>query len=249
MKRPLVFTVILFACVFSIIGQSKAQVAFHADFEDDKGPNNLDAWEEHRVSDALEFSVQDGRLKQTADGSAHSGKALLPTDASWKNYTVAADVWNRDNDAFGLVFRHTGEDSYYSLLIGGGDSGNSWSFGKNLAPEGQDFSNTPGLGDILKSGKNANPVDESGNTAYTIAVKGEGNKIEFFFGEQVDVLDGEMPPKIGEVTDASFSRGTAGICMSTNPADWDNIIVLSPEAAVVVKDKLAITWASIKRSR
>jgi ankyrin repeat protein len=92
-------------------------------------------------------------------------------------------------------------------LIGSGDSGNSWSFGKNLAPEGEDFSNTPGLGDIIESGKNANPIDETGSTAYTIAATVGGNKVELFFGEQVNVLNGEMPPKVGEITDSSLSKG------------------------------------------
>jgi hypothetical protein len=70
--------------------------------------------------------------------------------------------------------------------------------------------------------------------------------METFFGEQVDVMAGKMPPKVGEATDGRHEKGTAGIHMSSVPASFDNIIVFAGGLAVDAQDKLAAAWGALK---
>ena len=83
-----------------------------------------------------------------------------------------------------------------------------------------------------------------------MAVKVTGDKIELFLGEQVDVLAGEMPPKVGDATDSAHTKGTAGIHMGSNPANFDNIVVFGPGGPTPVEPqgKLATAWGQIKSS-
>jgi hypothetical protein len=91
-------------------------------------------------------------------------------------------------------------------------------------------------------------IDETGGTAYTIAVRVTGSKIELFFGEQADVAAGRMPPKVGEATDSSHKRGTVGFHCASNAVDLANILVFGPGAAQAVdaQDKLAAVWGGLR---
>ena len=255
MKRKRLLILIGFAVLSLAVGQSNAQILFYADFEDTKGPNNIDSWE--RVTpEALDFSVQDGVLKQLANEVVNTTKVFPPVDGSdWTDYTVAVDFWLRDNDILGLVFRYTDEDHYYSFQIGASDFGNTWHFNITSADDQKDWAEPAWSSqDILLQGQLvaplgplAAPLDQVGGTGYTMAVVLDGNNIKFFFGTQVDVLAGEMPPEIGEFTDDSFAKGTAGIYIATCPSDFDNFIVLgSAGTAVTPKSKLTTAWGSLK---
>jgi hypothetical protein len=255
MKRERLFALIVFVVLILVAGQSNAQILFYADFEDTKGPNNIDDWE--RVTpEALDFSVQDGVLKQLANEVVNTTKVSPPVDGSgWIDYTVAVDLWLRDNDILGLVFRYTDEDHYYSFQIGASDFGNTWHLNITSADDQQDWAEPAwSAQDILLQGQLvaplgplAAPLDQTGATAYTIAATISGNKIKVFFGPQVDILAGEMPPELGEVEDDSFSKGTTGLYIATCPSDFDNFIVLGPAGlSVAPKDKLISVWGGLK---
>lgn len=249
MKWNHLLTIIISVLWLFSLGQSNAQILFHADFEDTKGPNNIDDWE-RTTPKALQFEVKDGKLLQTANEVVNTTKTLIPIDGSrWTDYTVAVDLWTRDNDILGLVFRYTDEDNYYSFQIGGSDFGNTWHLNSLSADDQKDWANPAWSNqDILLEGNLAAPLDQAGGTGYTMAVTISGAKIEVFFGSQVNLLDEEMPPKLGEVTDKSFDKGTTGLYIATNPSDFDNFIVLGPAGlAVTLTGKLATTWAHIKR--
>lgn len=251
MERRILLILVCSAMLSFIVSHSNAQILFHADFENNEGPNDIEAWE--RVSpDALIFSVEDGVVKQTGNEIAHTTKVLVPVNGSnWTDYTVAVDRWWRDNDVLGLVFRYTDENAYYSFLVGAGDWDNNWCLAKTFGPEESDvglhFEDGQSADKVLLIGTLEAPINEAGGVAYTMAVNVSGDTIEAFFGTQVDVLAGDMPPSVGEVTDNSFSKGTAGIYIESCPSDFDNFVVLgSAGSAVNPKGKLAATWASIR---
>ena len=81
-------------------------------------------------------------------------------------------------------------------------------------------------------------------------VRATGNKIEVFFGPQIpreDILNGETPPKLAEVTDSKYRRGKVGIYSASCPAEFANILVIGLPGAADADGKLATTWADIKR--
>ena len=251
MRKKLWLSIGLAVLVYTM-GYANAQTLFHADFEDNKKPNNPDAWHDNLVTPGtLDFTVEDGRLKQNGNDLPKCGKALFPVNGfGWTDYTVATDTWERDNDVFGLIFRYTDPDSYYCLLVGCSEWNNQWCLAKVLAPDEigvPHFDTGEGAENVLLKGVNANPLDETGKTAYTMAVTAIGNKIDLFFGPQVDILGGEMPPKIGEVTDDTFTKGMAGLYTSSHPSDYDNIIVFGAHGQPVDSyGKLTVTWGMLK---
>ena len=245
MKRKLLLVLISFAALILGVGQPNAQMLFHADFENSDGANNIDEWT--RTTEVLDLVVEDGILKQSANDSVNATKVLVPVDGSgWTDYTVAVDLWFRDNDILGFIFRYTDEDSYYSCLLGASDFGNSVRLAVDSALEQVDGA---GFNDAAATllREMVGPFDQSGGTGYTIAATVTGDEITVFFEEQVDVLDGEMPPEIDTVTDGSFSEGTAGIYVNSCPSDFDNFIVLGPAGkAVSPKGKLACVWGALR---
>jgi len=246
MKRFL-FLLSLAVALFFATSQLNAQILFHADFENTSGPNDPAAWNANNVTKGKNvFDVSGGRLIQTSNDCANTTKTLFPVDgSSWTDYTVAIDIWDKDNDAFSILFRYTDENNYYNFTIGAGDFGNTWRLGNATARENDCFD---GAAPALAQGDNGLTIDESGGTAYTAVVKVAGNKIEVFFGEQVDVKAGQLPPKLDEVTDNSHTQGTAGLHFGSNPAELDNIFVLGPGVAVEPQGKLATAWGRIKSS-
>ena len=245
MKR-FVFVFSLAVVLVFAASQLNAAPLFKADFENTTGTNDPAAWNANNVSAGLNvFAVEGGLLKQTLDGCGNTTKTSLPVDgANWTDYLVAADAAWYDDDYVSLLFRYTSADAYYNFTVVAGD-GDSWVVGDATASEAECFGDTglPSLAD----GANGLDIDETGATLYTMAVMVTGSLIEVFFGEQVDVEAGQMPPKVGEVTDSTHTQGTAGIHTASNITDFDNILVISSDsAAVEAHDKLTATWGQLK---
>jgi len=242
------FLLSLFVVLFFATSQLNAQILFHADFEDTSGVNNPAAWNANNVTAGKNvFTVKGGVLKQTSNECNKSTKTPFPVDGSgWTDYTVAIDVWDRDNDCFAILFRYTDSGNYYNFAIGASDFGNTWYLGDSIAREIVcDWPPwDPGTPTITTGHIRA----ITRGMVYTAAVKVTGNKIELFFGVRVDTLAGKLPAKIGEATDSTHTKGTAGLYMASNPADFDNIIVYGPKPpfAVEPRGKLATTWVQIK---
>jgi hypothetical protein len=194
------------------------------------------------------FETAGGRLKQTSNGCSESTKTLFPVNGSnWTDYTVAVDVWDLDNDAFSIVFRYSDPNSYYNFTVGAGDFGNTWYLCETTAREEDCFGNPPSADKTLATGPNGLTIDETGGTAYTMAVKVAGRKIEVFFGKQVDVLTGHMPPKLGEANHGTYKKGTVGLHMGSNPAAFANILVLGPGGLPVdIQDRFSVVWGALK---
>jgi hypothetical protein len=247
MKR-FVFLLSFAVVVFFVASQLNAQVLFQANFENTSGVNDPAKWNANNVTAGKNtFQVAGGRLKQITNDCANSTKTPFPVDGStWTDYAVAVDVWDRDNDAFSILVRYTDPNSYYNFTIGGGDFGNTWRIGKATARENDCFD---GAAASLANGPNGLTIDETGGTAYTAVVKVTGNKIEVFFGPQADVMAGKMPPKVGEATDSTYTKGTAGLHFGSNPTDLDNILVLGPGVSVEPQGKLATAWGRMKSIR
>ena len=254
------FLAIFCALLFSISLTANAQLLYRAFVEGQKPiPDDTvedpAAWNKNVVTNgALQFSVQGGRLKQTANGCAQSGKVTIPDPTGkskkWKDYTVIVDYWDRDNDSVSVLFRYEDEDNYYNFTIGAGDFGNTWYLGDSTAKESDCFD---GGAPSLATGKNPVPLDESGNTAYTVMVRVKGDTIELFFGEQVpvkDLMKGKTPEKVAEVSDSKHKQGTVGLHMGSNPADFANILVFGPGGPRPVDPagSLSTTWALLKSS-
>jgi hypothetical protein len=243
------------AVLFFATTQLDAQILFHADFENTSGVNDPAAWSANAVTAVTDFAVEGGLMVQSADGCANSTKVPFPgvDGSNWTDYIVAADMsWRSDiadaNDALSILFRYTDENSYYNFTIGASDFGETWYLCTAAAIEIDCFPNPPDAALTLASGPNGLTIVQDASGVYTAAVLVSGSTIQVFFGEQVDVLGGEMPPKVGEVTDSTFTHGTAGIHMGSCPASYDNIVVLGPDSALAVdsQDKLATTWGQLK---
>jgi hypothetical protein len=244
--KSFVFLFSLAVVLVFAASQLNAAPLFKADFENTSGSNDPAAWNANNVTAGKNvFVVEGGRLKQTSDGCSETTKTPFPVDgANWTDYIVAADVWWYDDDFVSLLFRYTGPDTYYNFTVAASSS-DSWYLGNATAAEGECFGDT-GL-PSLTEGPTGVTIDEAGGTAYTMAVMVAGSTIELFFGEQVDVEAGQMPPKMGEVTDSTYTHGTAGVHCASNATDFDNIVVLGLDAtAVKPQDKLAATWGQLK---
>jgi hypothetical protein len=249
----LTFTVMLsFAA-----SQSNAQILFHADFEDNEGANDPGKWNANNVSPGKHvYKIEDGWLTQTADDCSNSTKTLFPADsADWSDYTVAVDIrWRGDigdaNDVLSIIFRYTDPNSYYQFSIGASQYNLEWWLADTHANEGACFdSPLPPADRTLAQGVHGIAIDEGGKTAYTAVIKVEGDKIEAFFGEQVDVKAGQMPPKVGEATGDKYQEGTAGLHMASVPASFDNITVFGANGLPVdARYKLSSLWGALKSS-
>ena len=177
-----------------------------------------DKWNANAVTLVTAFAVAGGMMTQTADGCGNSTKVPFPVvdGFGWTDYTVAADMsWRSDlgdaNDALSLLVRYTDENSYYNFTVGASDFGETWFLCKATAQEGDCFPNPPDAAATLASGPTGLTITQDASGVYTAAVVVTGDLIEVFFGEKVDVLAGEMPPKVGEATDGTFTHGTAGL--------------------------------------
>ena len=247
MKTWRLFVLVSFVMLVLVVGQSNAQILFYANFENTQGSNNIDDWE--RISpDALDFSVKDGILVQAANEVVNTTKTLIPVASSdWTDYTVAVDIFARDNDVLGLVFRYTDEDNYYSFLLGLSDFANTWHLNITSADEKKDWAGAWEGQNFILEGALGQQLDQTGAIGYTMAVTLSGDNIKVFFGPQIDVLAGEMPPELGEIADDSFDKGTTGLYIATCPSDFDNFIVFGPDGlAVTPKGKLAAVWGVLR---
>ncbi|MFB3040215.1 MAG: hypothetical protein ACE1ZS_00235 [Candidatus Poribacteria bacterium] len=233
--------------LFFATSQLNAQILFQADFSNTSGNNDPAAWNANNVGAGKNvFDVAGGRLLQTTNDCVNSTKTPFPTDgSSWTDYAVAVDIWDKDNDAFSILFRYTDANNYYNFTIGGGDFDNRWRLGDSTAREDDCFD---AASPALAEGENGLTIDESGATAYTMVVSVNGDKIQVFFGEQVDVQSGQLPPLLAEVNDNAHPQGTAGLHFGSNPMDLDNIFVFGPGVAVEPQGKLATAWGQIKSS-
>jgi hypothetical protein len=194
-------------------------------------------------------------LIQSADGCGNSTKVPFPVvnGFNWADYTVAVDMsWRSDigdaNDALSILFRYTDENSYYNFTVGASDFSEMWYLCKATAREADCFANPPDAAATLASGPTGVTITQDASGVYTAAVTVTGDRIQVFFGEAVDVLAGKMPPKLGEVTDRTFARGTVGIHMGSCPASYSNILVLGPGGArpVAAQGKLGTAWGVLK---
>ncbi|MFC1715328.1 hypothetical protein ACFL6S_16790 [Candidatus Poribacteria bacterium] len=248
------FIVLLFAGIGQLYA---ADILFQAFSGEAPIPNadaeNADAWSDNNVTaGTIAFQVANDHLKEIANECVATTKTLLPgvDGANWVNYTVSMDVWYQDDDAIGIIFRYTNEESFYSFVVAGADTNfnNQWYVGNASAGEGVCFFDSPRFGEPLESGPN-NPALAQ-NIPYTMMVSVTGPKIEVFFGPQIpreDILKGVTPPKLGEVTDSKYGKGKVGIYISSCPAEFANILVMGLPGAVDAEGKLATTWADIKR--
>jgi hypothetical protein len=254
MKR-FVFLLSFVVVLFFAGSHLSAQTLFYADFENTSGVNDPAAWGANAVSAVTDFAVADGKMTQSADGCANSTKVPFPVvdGSNWTDYTVAVDMsWRSDlgdaNDALSVLFRYTDENSYYNFTVGASDFSEMWYLCKATAREADCFANPPDEAATLASGETGVTITQDATGIYTAVVVVVGSRIQVFFGEEVDVMAGEMPPKLGEVTDSTFTQGTAGIHMGSCPGTYDNIIVLGPEggASVDSPGKLTATWGQLK---
>jgi hypothetical protein len=250
------FAMLLLSLValFSAAAQLNAELLFRADFENANGVNDPAEWNANNVTLGKHvYEVEDGWLTQTADGCENTTKTLFPVDGDdWTDYTVAVDIrWRGDlgdaNDVLSIIFRYTDPNSYYQFSIGASQYNYEWWLADTHANEALCFDGPfPPAEAILAQGVHGVAMDEGGKDAYTAVVKVTGDMMEAFFGEQVDVLAGKMPPKTGEATDGKHEKGTAGIHMSSVPASFDNIIVFAGSLAVDAQDKLPTVWGVLK---
>jgi hypothetical protein len=255
MKRYIFHISLAIVLVFAT-SSSGADILFQA-FTGEAPIPNADAedggaWSGNNITaGANNFQVVNDHLKLSDNECAKTTKTLLPgiDGSNWVNYTVSMDVWYQDDDAIGIIFRYTGEESFYSFVVCGADGNfnDQWYLGNACAGEGVCFFDSPRFGEPLDSGPN-NPVLAQ-NVPYTMMVRVTGPKIEAFFGPQVpraDILNGATPPKLSEVTDSKYSRGRVGIYVASCPAEFANIMVIGGAGAVDAEDKLTTTWGSIK---
>ena len=255
MKRA-VFLLSFAIVLFATTSFTFAQILFHADFENNSGVNDPAKWEKNNVTPGAHlYKLEGGWLTQTADGCDKSTKTLLPADgANWGDYTLAVDMRFRgdigdSNDVISIIFRYTAPDAYYNFSIGASQYNFQWWLVDTHANEAVCFDGPlPPANQTLAMGDHGVQIDDAkGKEAYTAVVKVTGNKIEAFFGKQVDVLAGNLPPKVGEAEDNKHKKGTVGIHMASVPASFDNIIVGGPAGfSVDPKDKLATSWGRIK---
>ena len=242
--------------LFPATGQIDVRIGFEADFENNAGANNADKWNDNSVSPGKhDFKIEDGWLTQSLDGCDNTTTTLLPVNgANWTDYTAAVDIRRRGdlgdaNDAISIIFRYTDPDSYYNFSMGGseGEFNHKWFICDTHALESKCFDDPlPPQKQILAEGDLGIAVDESGATGYTAALRVVGDKIEVFFGEQVDVGGGQMPPKLGEVIDNKYPKGAVGLHTSSCPASFDNVIVFGESFAVDSNGKLSTVWGALK---
>jgi hypothetical protein len=250
--------IVSFEVISSDISKPPGGVLFRAFSKDrpvpDAAVEDEAAWNANAVTAVTDFAVEGDLLVQSADGCANSTKVPFPgvDGSNWADYTVAVDMsWRSDiadaNDALSILFRYTDENSYYNFTIGASDFGETWYLCTAVAIEIDCFPNPPDAALTLASGPNGLTIVQDASGVYTAAVTVTGGKIEVFFGEQVDVLGGEMPPKVGEVTDSAYKRGTAGLHMGSCPASYSNMVVLGPGGfAVDARGKLPAVWGVLK---
>ena len=244
------FMFLLSLAVVLIFATSQLSTAalFKADFSNASGVNDPAAWTANNVTAGLNVFAHDaasGRLEQTIEGCGNSTKTPFPVDGSgWADYIVSTDVWFPDNDTISILFRYTDENNYYNFTVGAGDFNNEWYLGIATANEAECYD---GARPNIATGPLGLTIDETGGTAYTLAVIAVGSTIDLFFGEQTDVEAGQFPPKVGGVTDGTYTSGTAGLHFGSLPCFLDNILVIDAlGAAVDSQDKLATTWAELK---
>jgi hypothetical protein len=248
----------ILSLVFLLVtNQSNAQVLFRAFHETqppipNKSVENADEWNKNVLTKGANvFQVAAGKLVQSGNECAATSKTPFPgvDGTNWTDYTVVFDVWWKDDDGLGIIFRYTNDTSYYCFITGGTDGhySNNWFIGKDIFKEKVCFLDAGGA--PIKKGPTGLNVDNSG--PYTMMIQVKGSKIEGFFGKQIpqkDILAGKTPPKMGEVDDNSFKKGAAGIGTSTCPSEFANIQVFGPGGplAVNVRDKLATFWSTMK---
>lgn len=263
MKRSLTQTarfmifLITFATLLHLISsEALAQTFFFADFEDQKS----EAFPNKKVNDEAEWNKQvqgkglanwiadKGALRETQNDCANSTTTLLPdplgTNKNWTDYTVEIDFTWEDNDDWAIAFRRSNSKSFYFFAISASEEV-KYFLGKSDDGAGTDAVCIEFGGKSLAVGPREGVIDETGQTVYTMKASAIGNEIKIYFGEKgaVELLD--------TVKDSTYKQGTVGVFNGTIAGTIDNVRVYGKSGpfAVGVQDKLATTWAKMKKQR
>ena len=252
--RRMVFLITFVTLPHMILFEASAQTFFFADFEGQKS----EAFPNKKVNDEAEWHAQvqrkglanwiadKGTLRQTQNDCANSTTTLLPdplgTNENWTDYTVEADFTWEDNDDWAIAFRWTSSKSFYFFAISASEEA-QYFLGKSDDGAGTDAVCIEFGGKSLAVGPREGVIDEGGQTVYTMKVSAIGNEINVYFGEKgaVELLD--------TVKDSTYKQGTVGIFNGTVVGTIDNVRVYGKSGpfAVDAQDKLATTWANIKK--
>jgi hypothetical protein len=158
------------------------------------------------------LSESSGALRATS--ASTNSHYTVDGGTGWTDYTVTCDIKSHDDDETGISFRAQDGDNYYLFYQNfGNPGGGQWELSLEKVVAG-----TPS--DL------ATPIDHDGVVSeevwYTLKVVVSGASIKCYFD---DVLK-------FDVTDSTYSDGTAGAWCLSQECRWDNMLVTGPDDGI-----------------
>lgn len=164
-----------------------------------------------------------GKVEGAPDDDPRVGTHAIAGDKEWRNYTFGADLFFRDDDFAGILFRYQDEENYYRFQLEEDDD--EYHISK------------------MKDGKitfllTDQPLPEpfSQQEWVTLSVDARGKVLKFFYKEQL----------VETITDGDLDRGAIGLMTSSTATDFDNVKVEGEPASVNASDRLAVLWGALK---
>lgn len=164
-----------------------------------------------------------GKIEGAPDGDPRVGTHAIAGDKEWRNYTFSVDVFYRDDDFAGLLFRYQDEENYYRFQLEEDDD-------EYHIARMKDGSITF----LIADGPLPEPFGQQ--EWVTISVDARGNNLKFFYKEQL----------VETIGDTALDHGSIGLMTSSSPLDFDNVKVEGEPAAVSASGKLAVSWGYLK---
>jgi hypothetical protein len=179
-------------------------------FSDEFTDGVIIGWTHAAGEDTL--SESSGALRATS--ASTDSHYTVNGGSGWTDYTVTCDIKAHDDDETGISFRAQDGDNYYRFFQNFGNTGQrQWELLLEKVVAG-----TPT--------EIATPIDQEGLVSeevwYTLKVEVSGTSIKCYFD---DVLK-------FDVTDSTYSDGTAGAWCYSQECRWDNMLVTGPDDGI-----------------
>ncbi|MAF09854.1 hypothetical protein CMK11_05320 [Candidatus Poribacteria bacterium] len=259
-------SILIALSVFTI--SASAQIVFFADFEDNSsaavpGPevNELSAWVPDNGGQVWELADHPGTGSQglfnSQEGCGTSGNTPLPGVTNFSDGVMQMLLATGDDDSWGFVFRHSGDDTGYLVMFGTVETPAIIFARLDDGCGGQQCADQSGCenggAELLQIDHGLGAITMDNTQVLVGRVEAIGSSIKVWYVDIANVADpmGDLGAPTLEITDTTHASGGVSVWHESQGVSFiDDVIVTGAggfdATAVDAQGKATTYWASVK---